>query len=90
MHLRRYRELQNEDQQNYYLQRKALDEARLLLRFFPNKEQDRTELEQNLLIVLDKLSYLSDIKRLQHDFNEANSLEQKKMVLQKLQNSFQE
>lgn len=67
-----------------------LDEARLLLSFFPNEEQDRTELKQNLLVIYDKLSYLFDIKRLQHNFNEANSLEQKKMVLQKLQNSFQE
>jgi hypothetical protein len=90
LHLRHYRELQNEDQQNYHLQKKALNEARLLLDFFPNEEQDRAELKQNLLITFDKLSYLSDIKNLQRRFSEANSLEQKKTILQKLQNSFQE
>ena len=87
-HLRHYHELQNEDQQDYYLQKKLLDEIRFLSNLFPNEEQ--IELKQNLPIVLNSLSYLSNISSWQSRFNEIDSFEEKKRILQTLQNLFQE
>jgi len=70
------------------LQKKLLDEIRFLSNLFPNEEQ--IELKQNLPIVLNSLSYLSNISSWQSRFNEIDSFEEKKRILQTLQNLFQE
>lgn len=91
--LRSYRELQNENEQDYFLQRKLIFETRILLYSIVgplNKEQN--ELLQNLPILLDKFHYLFRIKLAQESFNEISnsSSDKKKEQLQLLQKIFRE
>ncbi|CAI2191607.1 14020_t:CDS:2 [Funneliformis geosporum] len=84
--------LQNENEQNYFLQRKIIFEIRYLFANISPLNKEQNELLQKVSSLLDKLSCLSRIKLAQQVFNEfsANSLKKKAEQLQELQKIFAE
>lgn len=94
-YLQNYRELRDENEQNYYLQKRQLEEVDSLLKSVNNLNKEQIELLQDLTNILAGLRYSFSIKCLQQRFNELIlqknvSFREKELVLKELQKIFQE